>query len=46
MRTLYWDIETRSVVSLRECGANVYAMDPATQVRPNCSCSLSAASST
>ena len=32
MRTLYWDIETRSAVSLRECGANVYAIDPTTQV--------------
>jgi DNA polymerase len=32
MRTLYWDIETRSAVSLRECGASVYATDPASQV--------------
>jgi Toprim domain/CHC2 zinc finger len=32
MRTLYWDIETRSAVNLRECGANVYAIDATTQV--------------
>jgi DNA polymerase len=32
MRTVYWDIETRSAVSLREAGAHVYAIDPTTQV--------------
>jgi DNA polymerase len=31
MRTIYWDLETRSAVSLRECGAHVYAFDPTTQ---------------
>jgi DNA polymerase len=32
MGTIYWDIETRSAVSLRECGASTYAADPTTQV--------------
>jgi DNA polymerase len=32
MNTPYWDIETRSAVSLRECGAHVYAIDPTTRV--------------
>jgi DNA polymerase bacteriophage-type len=31
MRTVFWDIETRSGVSLRECGAYIYAIDPTTQ---------------
>jgi DNA polymerase len=31
MRTIYWDLETRSAVNLRECGAHVYAIDPTTQ---------------
>ena len=31
MRTLFWDIETRSAVSLRDCGAHIYAIDPTTQ---------------
>ena len=26
-----WDIETRSAVNLRECGAYIYAIDPTTQ---------------
>jgi hypothetical protein len=25
MRTLYWDVEARSAVNLRECGAFIYA---------------------
>jgi DNA polymerase len=28
---LYWDIETRSAVNLRDCGAYVYAIDPTTE---------------
>jgi hypothetical protein len=32
MRTVYWDIETRSAVSLRDCGAYVYAIDQTTQI--------------
>jgi hypothetical protein len=32
MPTAFWDIETRSVVSLRDCGAYIYAIDPTTQV--------------
>jgi DNA polymerase len=32
MRTAFWDIETRSAVSLRECGAYIYAIDPTTQL--------------
>ena len=32
MRTLVWDLETRSAVNLRECGAHVYAIDPTTEV--------------
>ena len=31
MRTIFWDVETRSAVSLRECGAYIYAIDPTTQ---------------
>ena len=31
MRTVVWDLETRSAVSLRECGASIYAIDPSTQ---------------
>ena len=31
MHHVYWDIETRSGVNLRECGAHVYAIDPTTQ---------------
>ena len=31
MHTIYWDMETRSAVSLRECGAYAYAIDPTTQ---------------
>jgi hypothetical protein len=31
MRTVSWDTETRSCVSLRECGAYIYAIDPTTQ---------------
>ena len=27
MPTLYWDVETRSAVNLRERGAHVYAID-------------------
>ena len=32
MPDVYWDIETRSAVNLRECGAHVYAIDPTTQI--------------
>ena len=32
MRTVVWDAETRSAVSLRECGAHNYAIDPTTQL--------------
>ena len=32
MRTLIWDLETRSGANLRECGAHVYSIDPTTQV--------------
>ena len=32
MRTVVWDLETRSAVSLRECGAYIYAIDPSTDV--------------
>ena len=32
MRTVYWDVETRSAVSLRECGAYIYSIDPTTQL--------------
>jgi DNA polymerase len=32
MRTVFWDLETRSAVSLRDCGAYMYAIDPTTQV--------------
>jgi DNA polymerase len=31
MRTVVWDVETRSAVSLRECGTYIYAIDPTTQ---------------
>ena len=31
MRTVTWDLETRSAVSLRECGAYIYSIDPTTQ---------------
>jgi DNA polymerase len=31
MRTLFWDIETRSAANLRDCGAYVYAIDSSTQ---------------
>jgi DNA polymerase len=31
MHTVIWDIETRSAVSLRDCGAHIYAIDPTTQ---------------
>ena len=31
MPTLFWDIETRSAVNLRDCGAYVYAIDPTTE---------------
>jgi DNA polymerase len=31
MRTLFWDIETRSAANLRDCGAYIYAIDPSTQ---------------
>jgi DNA polymerase len=31
MRTLVWDIESRSAVSLRDAGAHVYAIDATTQ---------------
>jgi hypothetical protein len=32
MRTVVWDLETRSAVSLRECGAASYAIDASTDV--------------
>jgi DNA polymerase len=31
MPTLYWDIETRSAVNLRDCGAYIYSIDPTTE---------------
>ena len=31
MRTVVWDVETRSAVSLHECGAYNYAIDPTTE---------------
>ncbi|MGY8682664.1 hypothetical protein Q2941_33525 [Bradyrhizobium sp. UFLA05-153] len=31
MRTLYWDLETRSAVNLRDCGGFIYAIDPTTE---------------
>jgi DNA polymerase bacteriophage-type len=31
MRTVTWDLEMRSAVSLRECGAYIYSIDPTTQ---------------
>jgi hypothetical protein len=31
MHHVFFDIETRSAVSLRECGAHIYAIDPTTQ---------------
>jgi DNA polymerase len=32
MRTVVWDVETRSAVSLRDCGAYIYAIDASTQL--------------
>lgn len=32
MRTLTWDIETRSAVNLRDAGAYIYSIDASTQV--------------
>jgi DNA polymerase len=32
MPTLDWDTETRSVVSMRECGAYIYATHPSTEI--------------
>ena len=32
MTVLYYDVETRSAVNLRDCGAYIYAIDPSTQV--------------
>jgi DNA polymerase len=32
MQTIFWDVETRSAISLRDCGAYIYAIDPSTQV--------------
>jgi DNA polymerase len=32
MRTVIWDLETRSAVSLRDCGAYTYSIDPTTQL--------------
>jgi DNA polymerase len=32
MRTVFWDIETRSAINLRDCGAYIYSIDPTTQV--------------
>jgi len=32
MRTAFWDMETRSALNLRECGASVYALDASTQL--------------
>jgi DNA polymerase len=32
MRTVFWDLETRSAVNLRDAGAHVYAIDPSTQL--------------
>src|SRR6476646_9321544 len=32
MRTIYYDVESRSGVNLREAGAHVYATDPTTQM--------------
>jgi len=32
MRTVFWDTETRSAISLRDCGAYIYATDVSTQV--------------
>jgi DNA polymerase len=31
MRTMYLDFETRSAVSLHDCGAHTYALNPTTQ---------------
>ena len=31
MRSVVWDIETRSALSLRECGVHIYATDPTTE---------------
>jgi DNA polymerase len=32
MQEIPWDIETRSAVNLRDCGAHIYATDPTTQI--------------
>jgi DNA polymerase len=32
MRTVFWDVETRSVTNLRDAGAYIYAIDPSTQI--------------
>ena len=32
MPDVFWDSETRSCKSLRECGAHIYAIDPTTKV--------------
>jgi DNA polymerase len=32
MRTVFWDLETRSAVNLRDSGAHVYAIDASTQL--------------
>jgi DNA polymerase len=32
MRTVFYDVETRSAVNLRDCGAHIYANDASTQV--------------
>ena len=32
MRTVVWDLETRSAVNLRDAGAHIYAIDPTTQL--------------
>ena len=31
MRSVIWDVETRSALSLRECGVHIYAIDPTTE---------------
>jgi DNA polymerase len=34
MPNLFWDIEARSLVNLRDCGSYIYAIDPSTE--PHC----------
>jgi DNA polymerase len=32
MHSVFWDLETRSTVSLRDCGSYIYSIDPSTQI--------------